>query len=129
HDPKRHPRIALLRKRRNNRVQRAVPSREGVWRGRIQGEKPPAVVESKSRSRSHDARSEQFVVTLNERHHVSFAIDNREIRRVVPCRCFSGCSFTVRRSEEHTSELQSPYDLVCRLLLEKKKQNKTKFIS
>src|SRR5207248_8983752 len=27
------------------------------------------------------------------------------------------------RSEEHTSELQSPYDLVCRLLLEKKKTN------
>src|SRR6266705_4658083 len=26
------------------------------------------------------------------------------------------------RSEEHTSELQSPYELVCRLLLEKKKQ-------
>src|SRR5207248_10195532 len=30
----------------------------------------------------------------------------------------------VRRSEEHTSELQSPYDLVCRLLLEKKKRMK-----
>src|SRR6185312_17228109 len=29
------------------------------------------------------------------------------------------------RSEEHTSELQSRSDLVCRLLLEKKKQNKT----
>src|SRR5437867_4876278 len=28
----------------------------------------------------------------------------------------------VLRSEEHTSELQSPYDLVCRLLLEKKKK-------
>src|SRR5207248_4143470 len=28
------------------------------------------------------------------------------------------------RSEEHTSELQSPYDLVCRLLLEKKKYTK-----
>src|SRR5207248_4031405 len=28
------------------------------------------------------------------------------------------------RSEEHTSELQSPYDLVCRLLLEKKKQHR-----
>src|SRR5207248_1341813 len=27
------------------------------------------------------------------------------------------------RSEEHTSELQSPYDLVCRLLLEKKKKH------
>src|SRR5947207_11549445 len=31
-----------------------------------------------------------------------------------------------RRSEEHTSELQSHSDLVCRLLLEKKKKNKTK---
>src|SRR5260364_464415 len=29
----------------------------------------------------------------------------------------------VARSEEHTSELQSPDHLVCRLLLEKKKQN------
>src|SRR5699024_12884235 len=29
-----------------------------------------------------------------------------------------------RRSEEHTSELQSRFDLVCRLLLEKKKKNK-----
>src|SRR5699024_11962809 len=29
------------------------------------------------------------------------------------------------RSEEHTSELQSRFDLVCRLLLEKKKKNKT----
>src|SRR5260221_7322363 len=29
-----------------------------------------------------------------------------------------------RRSEEHTSELQSHSDLVCRLLLEKKKKNK-----
>src|SRR5207248_11211168 len=28
------------------------------------------------------------------------------------------------RSEEHTSELQSSYDLVCRLLLEKKKREK-----
>src|SRR5699024_12869427 len=31
----------------------------------------------------------------------------------------------VLRSEEHTSELQSRFDLVCRLLLEKKKNNKT----
>src|SRR2546426_9163730 len=29
----------------------------------------------------------------------------------------------VLRSEEHTSELQSPCNLVCRLLLEKKKKN------
>src|SRR5207248_10131870 len=31
--------------------------------------------------------------------------------------------FGDERSEEHTSELQSPYDLVCRLLLEKKNKN------
>ena len=29
---------------------------------------------------------------------------------------------TIARSEEHTSELQSPSHLVCRLLLEKKKK-------
>src|SRR5437763_7612836 len=33
---------------------------------------------------------------------------------------------SVMRSEEHTSELQSPMYLVCRLLLEKKKKKKKK---
>src|SRR5574342_1440024 len=38
-------------------------------------------------------------------------------------RCFwCCCSSELPRSEEHTSELQSPPDLVCRLLLEKKKK-------
>src|SRR5258708_28941836 len=32
-------------------------------------------------------------------------------------------SLTLSRSEEHTSELQSPDHLVCRLLLEKKEEN------
>src|SRR5215468_11964833 len=32
------------------------------------------------------------------------------------------CSAKFERSEEHTSELQSHHDLVCRLLLEKKKK-------
>src|SRR2546426_3713645 len=34
----------------------------------------------------------------------------------------------VDRSEEHTSELQSPCNLVCRLLLEKKKKNKIYYL-
>src|SRR2546426_9145555 len=34
-----------------------------------------------------------------------------------------------RRSEEHTSELQSPCNLVCRLLLEKKKKDKSTMAS
>src|SRR5256885_9502512 len=33
-----------------------------------------------------------------------------------------GCGGAADRSEEHTSELQSPCNLVCRLLLEKKKK-------
>src|SRR5437588_7155377 len=35
----------------------------------------------------------------------------------------SGAPGSARRSEEHTSELQSHSDLVCRLLLEKKKKS------
>src|SRR5438105_15468977 len=34
------------------------------------------------------------------------------------------CFYADERSEEHTSELQSRVDLVCRLLLEKKKKKK-----
>src|SRR5258708_23751545 len=40
------------------------------------------------------------------------------LARVLP----SGLKATDLRSEEHTSELQSPDHLVCRLLLEKKKK-------
>src|SRR5699024_4202879 len=36
---------------------------------------------------------------------------------------FAVFSVALGRSEEHTSELQSRFDLVCRLLLEKKKRN------
>src|SRR5258708_10931694 len=45
---------------------------------------------------------------------------NRWRRRERPSRS-SGSSAAETRSEEHTSELQSPDHLVCRLLLEKKK--------
>src|SRR5207244_11590967 len=47
------------------------------------------------------------------------------VSRALPaCRSVSPRKSSVRaRSEEHTSELQSPDHLVCRLLLEKKKHN------
>src|SRR5258708_22839382 len=43
-----------------------------------------------------------------------------------PCQFALSCRLKLfgKRSEEHTSELQSPDHLVCRLLLEKKKKNK-----
>src|SRR5438876_9133200 len=40
---------------------------------------------------------------------------------IAPTRPVLKYSTPARRSEEHTSELQSPVHLVCRLLLEKKK--------
>src|SRR5256885_7137312 len=46
----------------------------------------------------------------SEAPHVHFAI----------CSGVTIGSISIRRSEEHTSELQSPCNLVCRLLLEKK---------
>src|SRR5256885_12914685 len=36
----------------------------------------------------------------------------------------AAAAYSRHRSEEHTSELQSPCNLVCRLLLEKKKKSK-----
>src|SRR5574342_819868 len=42
--------------------------------------------------------------------------------RLAALRCLESFGDKSHRSEEHTSELQSPPDLVCRLLLEKKKQ-------
>src|SRR2546426_8990208 len=40
--------------------------------------------------------------------------------------CVGALQWSGRRSEEHTSELQSPCNLVCRLLLEKKKNKERK---
>src|SRR5256885_11353183 len=46
-----------------------------------------------------------------------------QCRRATSASGCAGPKWTVRsRSEEHTSELQSPCNLVCRLLLEKKKK-------
>src|SRR5688572_32757945 len=64
-----------------------------------------------------------------EQHHVGERADLKltSISYAADCRQHRGqttnCGFD-RRSEEHTSELQSQSNLVCRLLLEKKKQNK-----
>src|SRR5207244_11854850 len=50
------------------------------------------------------------------------AAEQMQQRRLSRARCTANRD---GRSEEHTSELQSPDHLVCRLLLEKKKKNTT----
>src|SRR5699024_11761383 len=51
-----------------------------------------------------------------DRGHVERAIESSVASAIQSMTCGDS-----RRSEEHTSELQSRFDLVCRLLLEKKK--------
>src|SRR2546421_3764783 len=65
---------------------------------------------------------------LIERAFARFAIGprtifiNRQPVNITPNRLLRPIAWIVSRSEEHTSELQSRSDLVCRLLLEKKKK-------
>src|SRR2546426_7805265 len=53
-------------------------------------------------------------VMVHGRHVPGAAVGERDGEQVL--------ALDVPRSEEHTSELQSPCNLVCRLLLEKKKK-------
>src|SRR5437762_10459515 len=57
-------------------------------------------------------------------HYVQFLRLNASPASKVE-KVFGSYAFIEGRSEEHTSELQSPMYLVCRLLLEKKKKKKT----
>src|SRR5207248_11446386 len=66
-----------------------------------------AAINSKALSRTRSSRREGVLLKRS---------DVKKVGRVTPC------APPDIRSEEHTSELQSPYDLVCRLLLEKKKK-------
>src|SRR2546430_17353701 len=73
------------------------------------------------------ATTEIYTLSLHDALPISAKVvytltDNNELRidytATTEARCY--------RSEEHTSELQSQSNLVCRLLLEKKKKNKMK---
>src|SRR5437867_10044855 len=77
-----------------------------------------------SRASSPATKSTKWASTAARQHRFSWKI--AECPKKTCCtKSAAGTSWHSTRSEEHTSELQSPYDLVCRLLLEKKKK-KTK---
>src|SRR5207249_10106167 len=63
--------------------------------------------------------SDLFVLTFRQRANTAWDIFRR-LRSLLMPPPSTGLGIK-RRSEEHTSELQSRFDLVCRLLLEKKK--------
>src|SRR5438034_11099687 len=77
------------------------------------------------------ATTEIYTLSLHDVFRSSFLVskENRTFRRrlrdaadLPPADLFARMCNCAERSEEHTSELQSHSDLVCRLLLEKKKE-------
>src|SRR5207249_11344130 len=68
------------------------------------------------------APTEIYTLSLHDAlpiSHLRVAVSRRRTRRAP-----AAARPSTTRSEEHTSELQSRFDLVCRLLLEKKKKKK-----
>src|SRR5437868_15464651 len=65
------------------------------------------------------ATTEIYTLSLHDALPISIGARNRDWWILVP---EAVDRHLQRRSEEHTSELQSRFDLVCRLLLEKKKK-------
>src|SRR2546427_5592119 len=91
---------------------------------------PPPAADGKSEHR--DCNEPHSLAANNGRRNAGFSISciqrcNEAVpsarQRLDVARLIGG---VVQRSEEHTSELQSQSNLVCRLLLEKKKTNSTR---
>src|SRR5256885_4371876 len=68
------------------------------------------------------ATTEIYTLSLHDALPISRARASRRVERCRHRRAPGEPGCTRARSEEHTSELQSPCNLVCRLLLEKKKK-------
>src|SRR5690242_21538204 len=83
------------------------------------------------------ATTEIYTLSLHDALPISFATDRRQRDRDVEVVAIgvegqiiglgAWSSLLQQRSEEHTSELQSHVNLVCRLLLEKKKKTILKY--
>src|SRR5258708_31786649 len=75
------------------------------------------------------SQSCQISSSLRKRKSTSLdkiaSASNPALRKMLVARTINIFRKAGLRSEEHTSELQSPDHLVCRLLLEKKKQNQS----
>src|SRR5256885_9987082 len=74
------------------------------------------------KARQRPGKAGGRILAAGEKHKRGFAI-HRAIISILTGTAAAPAAWRAR-SEEHTSELQSPCNLVCRLLLEKKKNNK-----
>src|SRR5438309_8188572 len=78
--------------------------------------------------RSHELDREQLLMLVQIDSELSEILMRAFILRRVEMIAHKFGDVVLVRSEEHTSELQSQFHLVCRLLLEKKKQYKCALI-
>src|SRR5207249_6369477 len=70
-----------------------------------------------SRETSHDAVRLLYLAFKGG----AMVKETQDLKTILDLQYLAGLDIITVRSEEHTSELQSRFDLVCRLLLEKKK--------
>src|SRR5207249_12089707 len=68
------------------------------------------------------ATTEIYTLSLHDALPICYDAMRLPGSRVFPNKAAAFDAVRYNRSEEHTSELQSRFDLVCRLLLEKKKK-------
>src|SRR5205807_3027178 len=80
----------------------------------------PALVALEAQMVIRSSRGERVVAA--EQYFVGPGIDITRMTTLQPGELLTSIRIPATRSEEHTSELQSPCNLVCRLLLEKKKK-------
>src|SRR3712207_7498254 len=76
------------------------------------------------RSRTGRSKSRQAFLSRLRAGHDDYVITDEALRYMRERQLAKSVIEMLRRSEEHTSELQSRQYLVCRLLLEKKKKIK-----
>src|SRR5438034_6779245 len=100
----------------------------------VQGQERPAPKEPETNSRyvSEESENSGLVVEFHSASSWDNNILGNNARRLEDYVFEEGAQFSIwankpERSEEHTSELQSHSDLVCRLLLEKKKKKPRRY--
>src|SRR2546427_6431713 len=94
-------------------IQSAAPALRSI---RVGSAYPQAIRQQLNQSRSQSARARSYIkLNASDRHATQ-----KKDTQAAPSATNRSCNCK-NRSEEHTSELQSQSNLVCRLLLEKKK--------
>src|SRR5689334_10910020 len=96
---------------------------EGVARG-LMGEVEDEAQRIAGAPGSASARLREMIKTINRMNTERYVGDSKlhEMVEIAMQESWQVCVAHMERSEEHTSELQSQFHLVCRLLLEKKKR-------